>query len=286
MMKRMKILVLVLAFALSGCGAQSGERAQTQAPAVEASEEQAETVWHYVLSREMDERDHRSVDMTTLLATTSYELPRLQLQNDNGEIYYADEAGSGVTAEQLRARDNFNNSVTYSGSEDMDIRAMAQEEFEWRSESGMEFVPFVEELRVIDSYLNGELLSVEAQVYADFGGPHPNYETVTWNYDLGEGTFFSWQDLTDDAEAMRSALSEEILSQIDAMNIADGLFEDYADTVRSMDSMSVFFNAEGMTVVYDAYAIAPYAAGPQVFRISNEQLAPLLNARGMRLLGL
>ena len=41
-----------------------------------------------------------------------------------------------------------------------------------------------------------------------------------------------------------------------------------------------------MVVIFSSYELAPYAAGPQIFRVSYEWLEPYLSAHGRALLGL
>ena len=46
------------------------------------------------------------------------------------------------------------------------------------------------------------------------------------------------------------------------------------------------FDEEGMEVIFSPYELAPYAAGPQSFRLSYDWLEPHLSAHGRVLLGL
>ena len=63
-------------------------------------------------------------------------------------------------------------------------------------------------------------------------------------------------------------------------------WEDYEDTLDNWSSYAVSFDEAGMSVMFSPYELAAYAAGPQVFRIPYEDLAPCLGSRGRTLLGL
>ena len=66
----------------------------------------------------------------------------------------------------------------------------------------------------------------------------------------------------------------------------DFYWEDYASTLENWSSYAVSFDQEGMTVGFSPYELACYAAGPQVFRLTYDQLRPHLGPHGRTLLGL
>lgn len=49
---------------------------------------------------------------------------------------------------------------------------------------------------------------------------------------------------------------------------------------------SVFYNAKGVTIVFNTYDIAPYSAGEQAFFIPYDLVKPYLNDYGLHLLEL
>ena len=49
---------------------------------------------------------------------------------------------------------------------------------------------------------------------------------------------------------------------------------------------SVFYNAKGVTIVFNTYDIAPYSAGEQTFFIPYDLVKPYLNDYGLHLLEL
>ena len=63
-------------------------------------------------------------------------------------------------------------------------------------------------------------------------------------------------------------------------------FSDYDKTVLDWIERSVFYNADGVTIVFNTYDIAPYSAGEQTFFIPYDLVKPYLNDYGLHLLEL
>lgn len=63
-------------------------------------------------------------------------------------------------------------------------------------------------------------------------------------------------------------------------------FSDYDKTVLDWIERSVFYNAKGVTIVFNTYDIAPYSAGEQTFFIPYDLVKPYLNDYGLHLLEL
>ena len=60
----------------------------------------------------------------------------------------------------------------------------------------------------------------------------------------------------------------EMDRQIYEKNLNEGYFDDYSSYLQDFPSFaSFYFTSSGMTVVFDTYIIAPYAAGPQIFEV-------------------
>ena len=201
------------------------------------------------------------------------------------ELPYLTYSGS-ETAERDAVRDTFNDAMdqVVADSEQLDLEEVGRENYAWSTETGIEFIPCLDEFSATDVYQNGALLSVSGVGSSMTGGAHPTNYLMAWNYDLDEGRFFTLSDLSDDPAALRAAIAEDILAQIDAEGNADWYFPEYQDTVRGMEDFNVFFDAEGMTVWFSEYDIAPHAAGIPTFRISADTLAPHLNAYARQLL--
>ena len=140
-------------------------------------------------------------------------------------------------------------------------------------------------------YQTERLVSVAGTYYTYTGGAHPNTLLLGWNFDLESGAFFDAATL-DDETGFHDAVVRSLKAQAAARARENGLaprkffWEDYEDTLDNWSSYAVSFDEAGMSVMFSPYELAAYAAGPQVFRIPYEDLAPCLGSRGRALLGL
>lgn len=140
-------------------------------------------------------------------------------------------------------------------------------------------------------YQTERLISVAGTYYTYTGGAHPNTILLSWNFDLESGAFFDAAAL-DDEEGFHDAVVRSLKTQAagrareNGLSVRDFFWEDYEDTLANWSSYAVSFNETGMSVMFSPYELAAYAAGPQVFEIPYEDLAPHLGSRGRALLGL
>ena len=252
--------------------------------AAQAPEKAPEAAWCFEVTRETEATDYKSPD-GTVVASVSYETPRLTLKAESG--------GDGAEPpEAMRAVcDAFNaDAAAYDSARvwgtAWDMRAEGLAHYQAYRENGWEVFPLADELTITDVRQTDELVSVWAQAYVNLGGAHPDWGFCAWNFDLGTGSFFSLNDLTDRPEAMRAVLAEEIVSQIYRSELYDAFYDDTPETVRQQQDFNVFFGAEGMTVWFGEYEIAPHVAGVPTFEIPYAVFASFLNARGERLLAL
>ena len=73
-------------------------------------------------------------------------------------------------------------------------------------------------------------------------------------------------DLATDINQLEEAVYQLILRQIQDSGDTS-YFSDYDKTVLDWIERSVFYNAKGVTIVFNTYDIAPYSAGEQAFFI-------------------
>ena len=92
-------------------------------------------------------------------------------------------------------------------------------------------------------------------------------ETRYYNFDLKEGRLATLEDLL--GENYSQIAREEILSQIPAREAETGM--DFWEEYAAVDENTAFYlnDAGNPVIVYDSYAVAPGAAGPQEFEISK-----------------
>lgn len=222
-----------------------------------------------------------------LLAACSYEVPVLQALREDGTVIQ--EPQSPKEEEAVTVTEAFNEQFTdWTAEEDFQgLTAWAREDRAFRQENGADWIEYTASLSC-GVYQRGDLISISAAYYSDTGGANPNSVLLSWNFDLGTGTFFDPEALAEDSREFSNMVSQAIISQAEEKEAQQaGLFwEDYWDIARDWSSYAVSFDETGMTVGYSPYEMAAYAAGEQVFFLSYEQLRPYLGAHGLALLGL
>lgn len=270
-MKRMMsvILALTMLLSLAACG---GEK--TEQPTGD------EIVCSFFVLSEPYEQEYKAEDGTTL-AQCHYEFADLEITHDL----------AAANAQMFAAQQTFNNAMEQHRNEQIDFFTQlcdaAREDYEYASENGLEWHAYVDEMTMDIVYqTDGGLLSIYASAYCHTGGAHPTNGFATWNYDLNEGKFLQYSDFTDDEEAFRAAVANEILAQIDEEGFVEGLFEDYEASVEELSYADVCFNADGMLVCFPEYILGPHSAGLQIFTVPYHRIAGLLSERGERLLTL
>lgn len=291
------LLALLLVLGVFGCTKQEQPQQPTQQPAPEPTAEPtteptqepapepAAEEWDFTVLVERSEQEYTAED-GTVIAKESVERPVLALVNPGGEAYADTEPGRGVTAQQLAVCQTFNDAAANLGVWDIDIEEEGRTIYEMRKESGDEMPPVGREITVSEIYRNGSLLSVLEGDYAYLGGAHPDYGLRAWNYDLGGGRFFDLMDLTDRPAELRETIAYEIAAQIAASEIREGYYEDWFDRLLAKESFEACFGAEGMTVFFQEYDIAPHAVGVPAFMIPYSSISRFLNAYGEQLLDL
>lgn len=294
-MKRTLCLLCLLAL-LVGCTAPLSSDAPQQ-PTDDAGQNPVQAVT-FCLTQEVHENTVTSDDGTVLLRT-AWTLPRLTAQNADGAALVRGEERTALSpAEQrgLAVCDTFNNTMTEllsSLQEQADeLTDMAQSDIATRKEleaSGKgfgEFIPYAAELKPVSCYQTDTLVSVCALAYTSSGGAHPNALYHVWNFDLTSGEFLTYEDFAAEESTFRAAVSGEIMDQIIVQGLYELYYDDYEMYVENLAYASVYFDADGMTVLFDEYTMGPHAAGTPTFFVSYGVFADLLSARALALLQL
>lgn len=268
-------LALTMLLPLTACGEKPVE------PPKEAK--QPDTEYSFVVSTDVYE-DECAAEDGTVLAHCHYELPHLDIVPEMSE-------DGAVDARLLAAQNTFNEEMERQRGEQVgcfyELCDAARENYQYASENRFDWNAYVDEMTMDIVYqTDGGLLSIYASAYIHTGGAHPTNGFATWNYDLNEGEFLQYSDFTDDEEAFRAAIANEILTQIDEEGFVEGLFEDYEASVRALSDADVYFYADGMIVCFPEYILGPHSAGLQIFTVPYHRIAGLLSERSERLLTL
>lgn len=278
------MLALTLALSLAACGGRGSAPEMVEAiPAqpVETAEsgesapESEQGPVYRVETRPVEEE--YTADDGTVVGHKRYTLAYLATDGD-------DAAREAVCKTFNDAMDAF---FAQDFAEDSDFASVCRDAYAWQAEAGIEFEPCYDEFGVTDTAMSDTMLSISGAGSSYTGGAHPNNYLAAWNYDLQNGKFFTLNDLAGDPAALRAAVADEILAQIEAQGLAEGYFENYEEVIRGAEDFNVFFGGgRTMTVWFSEYDIAPHAAGIPMFDISYDVLAPYLNDSGAALLQL
>lgn len=223
-----------------------------------------------------------------VLAECSYELPVLAARLEDGSVL--ETAASEEQKRALAITETFNARFDQWKSNPAALEEPAREERAFRREADVDFLPYGDELSCT-FYQTGNLISVSGSYYTYTGGAHPNTILMSWNFDLEAGEFLE-PEILDEGGDLREYVHQVLLEQIQEKagemggTAADLYWENYGDILSDWASYAVSFDAEGMTVGFSPYELAAYAAGPQVFRLSYDQLLPHLGPHSRALLGL
>ena len=269
------LLCCVLALNLTACGAGAPGGPEDNAPP------QASAL-HFEVATQVYENEYKADDGTVLLAER-YELPVLELRTEDGELYTLAEnvtanGGTGNPA-QFTAQNAFNTEMNnvLAGLES-EAAQMATEAKELYAENGTSVFLngsyWTNELSLTQTYMTeGKLLSIAAENYTYYGGVHPNSATRAWSFDLTTGEFLTLDALaSEEGDLQGNSLQESIYwniyEQIAQKGLSEGYFDDYDSYLQDFPTLATLnFTENGLTVTFDQYVIAPYAAGPQVFSV-------------------
>lgn len=110
------------------------------------------------------------------------------------------------------------------------------------------------------------------------GGVHGNWFVFCDTFNSQTGAKLSLSDLFSvPYEQYSQIIFSEVKRQIAQSDTTDGYYENYSELIDSAFSPDDFFLSEdGINVVFQMYAIAPYAAGEQFFTISPDAFGDML----------
>ena len=280
------VLALVMLTALTACGGK--KPVPTDTDKTEAEKQETE----YTFSVETDiHQDEVTAEDGTVLMQIYYELPHLELRAvkaTDGEGAALDE--NEADEKLLAVRDHFNAEMQAWYDAELsyaeEASGWAKDHYEnYLNDQQIWFSPYFDELRLerVDQTTGG-LLSVTTSYSTFTGGVHPFGGPIVYNYDLNTGEFLQYSDFAEDAEAFRGAAADYILEDIYANGEETDYFETLEPCVNELDGADVFFNADGMNVIFPEYSIAPYAMGSPTFTVPYAYLLGSMNDHGRELL--
>lgn len=271
--------ILVLCLLITGCASTGLGMPQQEA-------------WSYQLSTRQERGEQRAED-GRVVASYDYEVPEMtvlhqdgtpyDLQRDSGEAVDAAKAFNDCFAKWLTERQKWFADLAQSAMKDYALRGEAQESL-WNE---ADFV-YVDEVTAA-FWQNDRMACVTLHQYSYTGGAHGYGMRNAKTFDMSTGTEIHISDLTADQAGLQTVVEQEILRQAQNVIAQHGeatLFEDYTEVAAGWLEREVFFGDDGMSVVFAAYDMGPYASGEQAFTIPYEMVAPYLNDYGRELLEL
>ena len=133
------------------------------------------------------------------------------------------------------------------------------------------------EITVLESFNNKELLSVSCRNYLYTGGAHGYGMVVFENFDPKSGALLGYEDVFQDVSTFSEIAETHFrkdhdIPQQNSINATGFWFED--DTFYLPETFGI--SKEFVTLQYNQYEIAPYAAGPIVLEIPISKIEDLL----------
>ena len=274
-----RIICFLAAVALSAVGLSACAQPESTAYLAKSSDNGAESQ----VSAQLYEKEYFSGDGKVLLGKYKYTVPQM--------------AASGEEPLAQDIADAFNEEVDALLEEKIDSWDDAMEDALEFYESGgsaswAEGIYWTDEMSYAANQTEA-LLNVRYEHYVYSGGAHGYTYYTSQMFALKEGCPVTLAEMAADTESLRKTVADEILRQIETEDLAVqyGYWSDYAAYVNEwMDDHSVYFLPEeeggGMEIIFPAYELASYAAGPQTFVVDAAVYAPCLNDYGRPLLGL
>lgn len=147
------------------------------------------------------------------------------------------------------------------------------------------FTPVVIEMSYKVVRNDGVLFSVVRETYENTGGAHPMGVKQADVFRVADGAKLLFEDVftVDDAQA-KEKLTPMIHKQMDEFTKANGLDDAYypnakQDLFTMWDSDDFYLTDSTLVLMWQAYAIAPYAAGIQEFSIPLADIADIVDAQ-------
>ncbi len=123
----------------------------------------------------------------------------------------------------------------------------------------------------------GRLQSVILDGYQSLGGAHGLPFNRTYVFDIEDGNFISWKDLfepnTNPLEQFATYSRKELSTREFVGDDKEWLEEGSAPIADNYQN--IFVSDEGLTIIFSAYQVAPYVAGPQEVTIPWSELKGL-----------
>lgn len=278
-MKRLKLAALLLCIAvLCACGAsdQNGE-STPEAPQQkqEAPQTKEVSVPIYAYEEKLANKQFTDKESSNIYASYSYHVPMMYIAN-------ADHLADDALATAQRNMESFNAYM----QEVLDKSILFGEELALELEGGYFAMPAADEKRLTITQA-GQIITVWVDGYFYSGGAHPYVYVDSYTFDLTVGQFIDPTQIGDDPETFRMEVAALLVAQAEGLgdDYTSGYWNDYREIIALWNEAAVLFDDKGMTVIFSAYELGPYAMGPVELFLTYEEIADAIGEGGLEHLG-
>ena len=145
---------------------------------------------------------------------------------------------------------------------------------------GLDFTPWQVQINTQILRNDGTTLSILREIYENFGGAHPTVTYRAENFDIAtQGRLLLGNLFTVSEEEYLIRLQDMVLAQMDKRETEDGIryFESAREQPLSLlDPMDFALTEDSLLLIFNVYALAPYAAGPQYFYLPLSNLTDIV----------
>ena len=169
----------------------------------------------------------------------------------------------------------------YLAHAEYDLKPQALEQLKMNAEQGLEFNQYSLNSDYAVTLNTKKYLSVSREFNYFTGGAHPGIELNAETFQMSNGGLMNLSDVfTAPGDTYLGVIYNEVIAQIEAPNAAmdkSNFFEDYKELVKTKyDPVDFYLSPDGVTVFYQLYSIAPYAAGVQHYTIPYDKFDGML----------
>ena len=281
-MKQLKyyLMLLLCVGVLMGCSTgEQGKNTSTNNTAPMEEIIPVPAVPEYTFEYMIRERQFTSEGSEEAYASYRYRLPTMRAENlEELSSAERENAKRNVSTFNERMEELLNNAIAY-GEE------LAQEIEEYLTEEEFPFTA-TDEIDTL-AVQTGNIITVRADCYNYSGGAHPNFYAVSYTFDLSLGKFVDPTQISDNPEEFRIGAAHLLIAKAEGLGeeYTKGFWNDYQEIIANWNDAAVFFDEQGMTVLFSAYELGPYAMGPVELFLSYEELADVIGAGGLSHLG-
>ena len=126
-------------------------------------------------------------------------------------------------------------------------------------------------------YNNSNLLSLNVMNYYYAGGAHGLNNLISYNYDINTGKKLALKDMFVDGFDYKTLINKKIREYI--AKDKGSYFSEGAEFKGINDDQEFYFSNDGITVYFQVYKIAPYAAGIRYFLIPKAEIEQNLKVK-------